>query len=238
MKDIRLLPIVTVAVAALLMLKGVGLLLGSAGVMSGIAPAAAQQDAPQTPPGDTAAASSAEAGQTEAGSTPVELEKSMLEKMFGGDSRSREAVYESLGERREELEAWARELDLREGLLKAAEQRVEQRIAELKALEARVTRADEERRAEDERRIKALVAMYAEMKPKDAARIFNGLELPILVQVASLMNPRQLSGVVAAMDPAAAQRLTIELSRQSPDPVAAPQEGGELPQIVGSRPAE
>lgn len=233
MKDVRLLPIITAAVVALLVLKGAGFLLGGAGALSGIAPAAAQQDAPQTPADDAAPAS-----QAEAGSTPADLEKSMLQKMFGTESRSREAVYESLGERREELEAWARELDLREGLLKAAEQRVEQRIAELKALEARVTSADEERRAEDEKRIKALVAMYADMKPKDAARIFNGLELPILVQVASLMSPRQLSGVVAAMDSAAAQRLTIELSRQSPDPISVPQEDGELPQIVGTRPAE
>lgn len=233
MKDIRLLPIVMVAVVALLALKGVGLLLGGASPLSGIAPAAAQED---TAPNPDAAEEPAEepAGRQ----TPADLEKSLLQRMFGTESRSREAVYESLGERREELEAWARELELREGLLKAAEQRVEQRIAELKALEARVTTADEERRAEDEKRIKGLVAMYADMKPKDAARIFNGLEMPILVQVASLMSPRQLSGVVAAMDSDAAQRLTIELSRQSPDPVAAPQEDGELPQIVGTRPAE
>lgn len=233
MKDIRLLPIVTAAVVALLALKGIGFVLGGAAPLSGIAPAVAQEDAARKP-----AAGAEGAAEAARRPTPADLEKSLMQRMFGTESRSRDAVYESLGERREELEAWARELELREGLLKAAEQRVEQRIAELKALEARVTTADDERRAEDEKRIKGLVAMYADMKPKDAARIFNGLELPILVQVASLMSPRQLSGVVAAMDSGAAQRLTIELSRQSPDPIAMPQEDEELPQIVGTRPAD
>src|SRR5579864_9011329 len=52
-------------------------------------------------------------------------------------SESERAVLERLQARRQELEARAREIDIRESLLKAAEKKVEQRVEELKATEAR-----------------------------------------------------------------------------------------------------
>src|SRR5262249_52615266 len=45
------------------------------------------------------------------------------------------AVLESLQQRRRELDARAREIDVRDSLLKAAEKRIEQRVQELKELE-------------------------------------------------------------------------------------------------------
>ena len=56
------------------------------------------------------------------------------------------AVLESLQQRRQELETRARELEVRDSLLKAAEKRIEQRLQELKEMEARVTGASSRRR--------------------------------------------------------------------------------------------
>lgn len=248
MRDVRLLPLVIVAVAALLALKGLGLMAGGQALVGGVGAALAQDaaapeaeaEAEAGADGDAAPAAGdpAEPAAPQAAPTPNEQEDSLIRRMFGSTSRSRDAVMENLAERRQELEDRASELDLRESLLKAAEQRVEQRIGELRELEARVTGADRQRREEDEQRLKNLVAMYADMKPKDAARIFNGLDMSILVRVTSLMNARQMSGVMAAMNPEVAQRLTVELSRESADPIALPAEDGELPKIVGTRPAQ
>ena len=53
-------------------------------------------------------------------------------------------MLESLQQRRQELETRAREMEVRDSLLKAAEKRIEQRLQELKETEARLTGADEE----------------------------------------------------------------------------------------------
>ncbi len=69
--------------------------------------------------------------------------------------------------------------------------------------------------------------MYENMKAKDAARIFDRLDMKILMDVASQMNPRRMSDVLAQMSPDAAERLTVELANR------AGASGSELPKIEG-----
>ncbi len=125
------------------------------------------------------------------------------------------AVLERLQERRQELENRARELEIREGLLKAAEKKVESRIAELKALETKVSAALQKKEEGEAARFKSLVSMYENMKAKDAARIFDRLEQRVLIDVAMQMNPRRMSDILAQMSPEAAERLTVELANRS-----------------------
>jgi flagellar motility protein MotE (MotC chaperone) len=54
--------------------------------------------------------------------------------------------------------------------------------------------------------------MYETMKPKEAARIFERLDMGVLIDVAKRMQPRKMSAVLAVMDPVAAQELTVELA--------------------------
>ena len=249
MSELRLLPLVIVAVSALLALKGIGLVFDRGPVLGGAGSAVAQEadteateEAPgvqeQEDPGAGGADAQGAQAATDAGANPAEDSgPSMLERVLGGQSTSRDAILESLAERREALEARSAELDLRENLLKAAEQRVEERIAELKLLEERVTAAEKERHAKDDARFAGLVTMYESMKPKDAARIFNDLDLAVVVKVASLMNARQMSAVLAEMESNVAQRLTVALSSDPVDPLLNQTAGGELPQIVGTQPA-
>jgi hypothetical protein len=122
------------------------------------------------------------------GGTPVMIDASKP------SSPAERAILERLQERRQEIEARARELEIRDGLLKAAEMRLEARLAELKQMEARVSAAVQSKEDSDAARFKGLVAMYENMKPKDAAKIFDRLELPVLVQVTTLINPRKMSG--------------------------------------------
>src|SRR5579871_2461765 len=60
-------------------------------------------------------------------------------------SASERAILERLQSRRQELDARAREIDIRESLLKEAEKRTEGRVEELKAVESRITVATQQK---------------------------------------------------------------------------------------------
>ena len=140
------------------------------------------------------------------------------------------AILERLSERRQQLDARARELDIREGLITAAEKRVEARLAELKDVEAHIAAATAKKDQVESARFKDLVAMYENMKARDAAKIFDRLELGVLIEVASRINPRQMADILAQMSPDTAERLTVELaSRASLVDMA----GADLPKIEG-----
>jgi flagellar motility protein MotE (MotC chaperone) len=69
------------------------------------------------------------------------------------------------------------------------------------------------------------------MKAKDAAKIFDGLDIRVLLDVVKEINPRRMSDILAQMAPENAQRLTVELaarSAQRDSPQAA-----DLPKIQG-----
>jgi flagellar motility protein MotE (MotC chaperone) len=148
------------------------------------------------------------------------------------NSAGERAILESLHERREQLDARRRELDMRESLLKAAEKRVEDKVAELKEVEGRVKTAMGSRDAAEAKRFKGIIAMYESMKPKDAARIFDRLDMQILVDVSTQMNPRAMSAILAQMTPEAAERLTVELANRASARPAKPKPD-ELPKIEG-----
>ena len=148
------------------------------------------------------------------------------------NSSGERAILESLHNRRQQLDARSRELDMRESLLKAAEKRVEAKVTELKGVETRVKTEMGNRDTAEAKRLKSLITMYENMKPKDAARIFDRLDMKILVDVSTHMNPRTMSAILAQMTPEAAERLTVELAnRANGKPMA--QNPNQLPKIEG-----
>jgi flagellar motility protein MotE (MotC chaperone) len=147
-------------------------------------------------------------------------------------SAGERAVLESLQQRRQELEARAREIEVRDSLLKAAERRIELKLQELKEMEARLTGANAKKDEAEAAKFKSLVTMYENMKAKDAAKIFDRLDLRILVEVADAMNPRRMSDILGVMMPEAAERLTVELATRSGQIGKNPQPA-ELPKIEG-----
>jgi flagellar motility protein MotE (MotC chaperone) len=143
-------------------------------------------------------------------------------------SPAERAVLERLGERRTELEARAKELEMRESVVLAAEKRLEARLGQLKQIEARINDTVRAKDEQEATRIKNLVTMYENMKPKDAARVFDRLDLRVLMEVSTQINPRRMSDILAQMSSEAAERLTVELATRAKDRAPA-----ELPRIVG-----
>ncbi len=141
------------------------------------------------------------------------------------------AILERLQDRRKELDSRDRELGMRESLLKVTEKRLQAKVAELKDMEARVNEAIGKRDKAEADRFKSIVAMYENMKSKDAARILERLDMRILVEVATKINPRKMSEILAQMAPESAERLTVELARRADGGKA--QNPGQLPKIEG-----
>ena len=153
-------------------------------------------------------------------------------------SSSERAVLERLQERRGAIDDRAREIDLREGLLQAAERKLDGRINELKEIESRVDAGARAEQADAERQLKMLVIMYESMKAKDAARVFDRLKLDVLVPIATTMKPARMSEILAAMSPEAAEKLTVALAMRGRDAganaggtAASAAPAGELPRL-------
>jgi flagellar motility protein MotE (MotC chaperone) len=146
-------------------------------------------------------------------------------------SPSERAILERLQSRRQELEARARELDIRESLLKATEKRIESKVEELKAVESRVATATTQKSEADTAHFKGIITMYEGMKPKDAAKVFDRLDMPVLFEIASQIAPRKMSDILGLMSAEAAERLTVEMARRAGSDKSA--SAADLPKIEG-----
>ncbi len=267
-RDLRLIPVVALAAAALFLLKvsaivvegGYTLIASRAALAQGfgegqnakdfeLPPPAALDDAAVAPRGDRArswvrdiyapeytgsvaakpdappAPNGAAAAETPAAPAPD------TPKLSAGER----AVLESLQQRRQELETRAREIDVRDSLLKAAEKRIEMRLQELKDLEARLNGAATKKDEAEAAKFKSLVSMYETMKAKDAAKIFDRLNMRILVEVVNVMNPRRMSDILGQMTPGR-RRAPHHRDRQ---PLRRGRQGGGAGRIAQDRgPAE
>jgi len=140
-------------------------------------------------------------------------------------------ILERLQQRRQQLDARARELDIRENLVKAAEQRIDARLKEVKEVEARIKAETQEKDQVETARFKSLVTMYENMKPRDAAKIFDGLDMDVLIKVVSQINPRSMADIMAQMTPDIAERLTVALASKAQ--ATAKNDPTQLPKIQG-----
>jgi flagellar motility protein MotE (MotC chaperone) len=149
-------------------------------------------------------------------------------------SPTERAILERLQERRQELESRGREIELRENLLKAAEKKYDDHASELRELESSAGGAMKRKEDAEAQRLKNLVTTYENMKAKDAARIFDRLEMRILVDVASQINPRRMSDILGQMSSEAAERLTVELANRANGSSERGTDISNLPKIEGT----
>ena len=245
LRDLRIVPIMLIAAASLAVLKLTGILLDGGYVLldeprpagtswaqqtlnfpgsGGAAPAAVK-----TEPSDITGSVDAPKPKTDA---PPISETRPAVVQPPAVSASERAVLERLQERRQELDTRSREVDIRENLLKEAEKRIESKVDEMKGVEARIAAAQQQKEEADNARFKSIVTMYENMKPRDAGKIFDRLDMAVLIEVASRMKPQKMADVLAQMQPDAAERLTVELARRS-GAVAAAAPASALPKIEG-----
>lgn len=135
-------------------------------------------------------------------------------------------LLQQLAERRQVLESREQEFELRTGLLAAAESRIDKKVEELKVLRETISGLIKTFDAQQDAKLLSLVKIYENMKPKEAAKIFEELQMDTLLEVAERMKERKLAPIMAKMHPEKARDMTVELSRLRQLPPVGQQAGG------------
>ena len=136
-------------------------------------------------------------------------------------------VLQTLRERRQALDAREAEIDLRESMLKAAEVNLESRIEEWKRLKTDVEQLLTQYEEAQDDELQTLATYYEKMKPKDAARVFNTLDLPYLIEIVGRMKEAKVADVIGKMD--------TQTAKTSDDGVGTPErDGGAIGRAAGA----
>lgn len=129
-------------------------------------------------------------------------------------TRSQLDLLDSLSERRRELEKHAKEIEMKENVLRATSLRIESKMSELQKLEDRVKRLLDKYNERESMKIKSLVKIYETMKAKDAARIFEQLDMDILLQVINNMKESRVAPILAQLSPLRAKEVTTKFAAE------------------------
>jgi flagellar motility protein MotE (MotC chaperone) len=191
-----------------------------------VADATAQQQAPPVaaPATETAvavpSAADAEAevpAEGEAAARPRDATRGRPIRKLGDDpallTQAEMDLLQQLAERRDRVEKREQEIEVRSAMLKAAETRIDKKVEEMKNLQATIERLLAAYDEQQEKKVTSLVKIYETMKPKEAAKIFEELEMDVLLMVVERINSRRLAPILAAMNPQKAREVTVELSR-------------------------
>lgn len=120
-------------------------------------------------------------------------------------------ILQELAERRELLEVRSREIDKKAIQLKVAEEQIDAKLAQLKEYENKLKSLMADYNEKEREKINSLVKLYSTMKPKDAARIFDTLDIDIVVALLREMKPATSSAILSQMDVRKTKAVTDKL---------------------------
>lgn len=230
---VRILPVLIFVGVLMLSVRVTDIFKGMFGLDSlSVAELQAQQPAkpasppPAAPPAQPTAAGTAPAAAPTA-AAPVSAPAAPASAPIGGNSdgtltQTELDVLQKLQERRGSLDVRERDIERREALLKAAEDQIERKVAEMKTLQHTIEGLLRQYNDQEDNKMRSLVKIYENMKPKEAAKIFEQLDMGILLEVLERMKEQRVAPILAEMDPSKAKGVTAELAqrRQLPMPKA------------------
>jgi flagellar motility protein MotE (MotC chaperone) len=123
-------------------------------------------------------------------------------------------LLQSLSKRRNELDRWEKNIQIKEYALDATQKRIDDKIKQIEAMKKQVTLLLAKYNKQEDAKIHSLVKIYENMKAADAARIFDEVEMPILLLVIDSMAEKKAAPILAAMNPKKAKQLTVELANE------------------------
>ncbi len=121
-------------------------------------------------------------------------------------------ILTNLSKRKKELDSYNDELEKKEKLLNVTEQRIEGKIEELNELKLSLQELIKKYNEQDEEGMQSLVKIYEKMKPKEAAKIFEDLEMEVLLPVIDRMKESRVSPILAQLSAKKAIKITKELA--------------------------
>lgn len=123
-------------------------------------------------------------------------------------------ILQSLGQRRAQLDQREQQLNARAQLIEAADSKLDARITQLADLKRQIQGLlDQANKVQDDDTTR-LVAVYAAMKPKDAAAAMTIMNDDVRLPIAAKMKDRSLAAILGAMSADAARDLTEKLAKR------------------------
>jgi flagellar motility protein MotE (MotC chaperone) len=123
-------------------------------------------------------------------------------------------LLQNLAKRREDLDRWERNIQIKEAALDATEKRIDGKIQQIEAMRQEVSSLLAQYNEKEDAKIRSLVKIYEDMKPDDAARIFNEMDMPVVLLIVDRMSEKKSAPVLAKMDSRKAKQITVDLAEK------------------------
>ncbi len=121
-------------------------------------------------------------------------------------------ILKNLSSRRAKLDLWEQEIERQANLLKATEKKLDKKLSDLKFLEKEVKDLLVFYEAKEDAKTERLVAIYENMKPKDAAQIFEVLDMNVLLPVFFRMKEGKIASILSNMTPKRSTEITVQFT--------------------------
>ncbi|WP_194966320.1 MotE family protein [Rickettsia endosymbiont of Cardiosporidium cionae] len=128
---------------------------------------------------------------------------------LGDMSDSELEILKSLSNRRQVLEKNSQKLSVQQSFLNATVEKINKKFSEMQELVDQLRSLVEKDNKQNSENIIRLTKVYETMKPKEAAQIFNTMEIDDLVKIVSYMKEVKIAPILASMDRAKAKELSM-----------------------------
>jgi len=129
--------------------------------------------------------------------------------------QSEKKLLQELRQRRKEIEQYNDEMPADKLALESVKQYIDKRLSLLENLQNKLKPQLKNSNKSEEQKIQRLVKVYENMKPKEAAKIFNDLQIGILIEMSLNMKESKLALILAEMKPEKVRELTSILATQN-----------------------
>ena len=129
--------------------------------------------------------------------------------------QSEKKLLQELRQRRKEIEQYNDEMPADKLALESVKQYIDKRLNLLENLQNKLKPQLKNSNKSEEQKIQRLVKVYENMKPKEAAKIFNDLQIGILIEMSLNMKESKLALILADMKPEKVRELTSILATQN-----------------------
>lgn len=122
-------------------------------------------------------------------------------------------LLKELSKRREALDNYEQQLVMKESLLKSTESKIQQKMQEMQLMQDRVNDLLKQLDNKSNLRMKSLAKIYENMKPQEAAKIFDELEMPILLDIIRNMKEQKVAAIISQMNPVKAKDVSLDFAK-------------------------
>jgi flagellar motility protein MotE (MotC chaperone) len=122
-------------------------------------------------------------------------------------------LLKSLSKRRKDLDNRESGLAFREKAISGTNKQIAEQVDILQSLNNDLKQFTTQYNSKYDEKNARLVKIYETMRPKDAARIFEEMQLNVLLEVLDKMKETKLANILSSMDPIKAKEITIALVR-------------------------